>query len=351
MLPMLPAHSSLQQLRTVLKPSMSCSAPNTTTFAALRPAVVLGTCAHAWANGAAAGVPSATAAVPATLVFAVADAARRSTAAAAPTRSQRRVCMNFPSVLFGAGSWISGWHPGPGRYGTGDPAACPAGSTRRSPPRWVHKAVGSQLTCVFVDTGLLRAGKERTKVENHLPGAVQRRHGARQGAGDRFLGALDDIQDPEHKRKIIGETFIRVFEEAASDLGDARFLVQGTLYPDIVESGTKEHGEDQVPPQRGGGLPDDMQFELVEPLQRPVPGRVNRRWGRATRPARGDRVAPAVPPGQGLAVRIVGTVTAERVTILRAADAVVTEEVRRAGLYRELWPELRHPPRGPCRQG
>src|SRR5579864_4904675 len=87
---------------------MSCSAPNTTTFAAWRPAVVLGTCAHAWANGAAAGVPSATAAVPATLVFAVADAARRSTAAAAPTRSQRRLCIDFPSVWFGAGSWFSG---------------------------------------------------------------------------------------------------------------------------------------------------------------------------------------------------------------------------------------------------
>src|SRR5205807_5803732 len=106
--PIQPAQSSAQQLRLVLNPSMSCSAPNTTTFAALRPAVVLGTCAHAWANGAAAGVPSATAAEPATLVFAVADAASKSTAAAAPTRSQRRLCIDFPPILFGAGSWISG---------------------------------------------------------------------------------------------------------------------------------------------------------------------------------------------------------------------------------------------------
>ena len=196
----------------------------------------------------------------------------------------------------------------------------------------VHKAVGSQLTCVFVDTGLLRAG-EADQVE-----ATFRRQFnidlVHVKAGDRFLAALDDIQDPERKRKIIGETFIRVFEEAATDLGDARFLVQGTLYPDIIESGTKDAARIKSH-HNVGGLPDDMQFELVEPLRSLFKDEVRAVGEELGLP---EEIVWRQPfPGPGLAVRIVGTVTAERVAILQAADAIVAEEIRRAGLYRELW--------------
>ncbi len=196
----------------------------------------------------------------------------------------------------------------------------------------VHKAVGPQLTCVFVDTGLLRAGEadqvEATFREQFNIDLVHVK------AGDRFLGALDDVIDPERKRKIIGATFIRVFEEAASDLGDARFLVQGTLYPDIIESGTKDAAKIKSH-HNVGGLPDDMQFELVEPLRNLFKDEVRAVGEELGLP---EEIVWRQPfPGPGLAVRIVGTVTAERVAILQAADAIVAEEIRRAGLYRELW--------------
>ncbi|HET9078678.1 MAG TPA: glutamine-hydrolyzing GMP synthase [Acidimicrobiales bacterium] len=196
----------------------------------------------------------------------------------------------------------------------------------------VHKAVGSQLTCVFVDTGLLRAGEadqvEETFRQQFNIDLVHVK------AGDRFLAALDDIVDPERKRKIIGETFIRVFEEAASELGDARFLVQGTLYPDIIESGTKDAAKIKSH-HNVGGLPDDMQFELVEPLRNLFKDEVRAVGEELGLP---EEIVWRQPfPGPGLAVRIVGTVTSERVAILQAADAIVTEEIRRAGLYRELW--------------
>ena len=196
----------------------------------------------------------------------------------------------------------------------------------------VHKAVGSQLTCVFVDTGLLRAGEadqvETTFREQFNVDLVHVK------AGDRFLAALDDVIDPERKRKIIGETFIRVFEEAAADLGDARFLVQGTLYPDIIESGTKDAAKIKSH-HNVGGLPDDMQFELVEPLRNLFKDEVRAVGEELGLP---EEIVWRQPfPGPGLAVRIVGGVTAERVAILQAADAIVTEEIRRAGLYRELW--------------
>ena len=196
----------------------------------------------------------------------------------------------------------------------------------------VHKAIGDQLTCVFVDTGLLRAGEadqvEPTFREQFNVDLVHVK------AADRFLGALDDVIDPERKRKIIGETFIRVFEEAAADLGDARFLVQGTLYPDIIESGTKDAARIKSH-HNVGGLPDDMQFELVEPLRNLFKDEVRAVGEELGLP---EEIVWRQPfPGPGLAVRIVGTVTAERVAILQAADAIVTEEIRRAGLYRELW--------------
>jgi GMP synthase (glutamine-hydrolysing) len=196
----------------------------------------------------------------------------------------------------------------------------------------VHKAVGSQLACVFVDTGLLRAGEaEQVEATFRQQFNIDLVHVK---AGDRFLGALDDIVDPERKRKIIGETFIRVFEEAAADLGDARFLVQGTLYPDIIESGTKDAARIKSH-HNVGGLPEEMQFELVEPLRNLFKDEVRAVGEELGLP---EEIVWRQPfPGPGLAVRIVGTVTAERVAVLQAADAIVVEEIRRAGLYRELW--------------
>jgi GMP synthase (glutamine-hydrolysing) len=196
----------------------------------------------------------------------------------------------------------------------------------------VHKAVGPQLTCVFVDTGLLRAGEadqvEATFREQFNIDLVHVK------AGDRFLAVLDGVVDPERKRKIIGETFIRVFEEAAADLGDARYLVQGTLYPDIIESGTKDAAKIKSH-HNVGGLPDDMQFELVEPLRNLFKDEVRAVGEELGLP---EEIVWRQPfPGPGLAVRIVGAITSERVAILQAADAIVTEEVRKAGLYRELW--------------
>lgn len=196
----------------------------------------------------------------------------------------------------------------------------------------VHKAVGDQLTCVFVDTGLLRAGEA-----DQVVSTFERQFDidlVHVKAADRFLEALDDILDPERKRKIIGETFIRVFEEVAADFADARYLVQGTLYPDIIESGTKDAARIKSH-HNVGGLPDDMQFELVEPLRNLFKDEVRLVGEELGLP---EEIVWRQPfPGPGLAVRIIGGVTPERVRILQEADAIVTEEIRRAGLYRQLW--------------
>jgi GMP synthase (glutamine-hydrolysing) len=196
----------------------------------------------------------------------------------------------------------------------------------------VHKAVGDQLTCVFVDTGLMRAGEaEQVEATFREQFKIDLIHVK---AADRFLGALNDIADPERKRKIIGELFIRIFEETAGDLDDARFLVQGTLYPDIIESGTKDAARIKSH-HNVGGLPEDMNFELVEPLRALFKDEVRTVGEELGLP---EEIVWRQPfPGPGLAVRIVGTITAERVGILQAADEIVTEEVRRAGLYRSLW--------------
>jgi GMP synthase (glutamine-hydrolysing) len=196
----------------------------------------------------------------------------------------------------------------------------------------VHKAVGDQLTCVFVDTGLLRLN-EAEQVEDTFTRQfkVDLVHVK---AGDRFLGALNDVIEPERKRKIIGETFIRVFEEVAREHDDARFLVQGTLYPDIVESGG---GDNAVIKSHHnvGGLPDDMDFELVEPLRHLFKDEVRAVGEELGLP---EEIVWRQPfPGPGLGVRIIGTITPERVEILQRADAIVVEEIRRAGLYREIW--------------
>jgi GMP synthase (glutamine-hydrolysing) len=196
----------------------------------------------------------------------------------------------------------------------------------------VHKAIGDQLTCVFVDTGLLRLN-EAEQVED----TFRRQFNVdlvHVKAGDRFLAALDDVVEPERKRKIIGETFIRVFEEVARDYDDAGFLVQGTLYPDIVESGG---GDNAVIKSHHnvGGLPEDMNFELVEPLRHLFKDEVRAVGEELGLP---EEIVWRQPfPGPGLGVRIIGTITPERVEILQRADAIVVEEIRRAGLYREIW--------------
>jgi GMP synthase (glutamine-hydrolysing) len=196
----------------------------------------------------------------------------------------------------------------------------------------VHKAVGDQLTCVFVDTGLLRL-MEADQVEETFRRQFQVDL-VHVKAADRFLDALDDVIDPERKRKAIGETFIRVFEEVARDHSDARFLVQGTLYPDIIESGTADAATIKSH-HNVGGLPDDMNFELVEPLRNLFKDEVRAIGEELGLP---EEIVWRQPfPGPGLAVRIVGTITPERLEVLRRADAVVVEEIKRAGLYRELW--------------
>ena len=196
----------------------------------------------------------------------------------------------------------------------------------------VHKAIGDQLTCVFVDTGLSRKGEaEQVEETFRRQFEVDLVHVK---AGDRFLGALEDIVEPERKRKIIGELFIRVFEEVARDYDATGFLVQGTLYPDIVESGG---GENAVIKSHHnvGGLPDDMEFELVEPLRHLFKDEVRAVGEELGLP---EEIVWRQPfPGPGLGVRIIGAITPERVAILQEADAIVVEESRCAGLYREIW--------------
>ncbi|MCU0312252.1 MAG: glutamine-hydrolyzing GMP synthase [Acidimicrobiales bacterium] len=196
----------------------------------------------------------------------------------------------------------------------------------------VHKAIGAQLTCVFVDTGLMRQGEGEQVVETF------RRH---QGielihvrAADRFFERLAGLTDPEDKRKAIGELFIRVFEDAAGGLSDAAFLVQGTLYPDVIESGTKDAAKIKSH-HNVGGLPDDMDFELVEPLRALFKDEVRKVGTELGLP---DEIVWRQPfPGPGLGVRIIGEVTPEKVAMLQRADAIVREEVKAAGLEREIW--------------
>jgi GMP synthase (glutamine-hydrolysing) len=196
----------------------------------------------------------------------------------------------------------------------------------------VHKAVGSQLTCVYVDTGLMRAGESDQVVET-----FQRNQGIELQhvrAADRFFDVLADVVDPEDKRKAIGERFIREFEAAAQGLEDATYLVQGTLYPDVIESGTPAAAKIKSH-HNVGGLPEDMDFELVEPLRALFKDEVRKVGSELGLP---DEIVWRQPfPGPGLGVRIIGEVTRERADLLRLADAIVREEVRLAGLEREIW--------------
>jgi GMP synthase (glutamine-hydrolysing) len=196
----------------------------------------------------------------------------------------------------------------------------------------VAEAVGDRLTCIFVDHGLLRAG-EAEQVEETFRShfEVELIHVK---AADRFLEQLEGITDPEAKRKIIGETFIRVFEEAAGSVGDAAFLVQGTLYPDVIESGSGSAATIKTH-HNVGGLPEDMILELVEPLRDLFKDEVRSVGEELGLP---EEIVWRQPfPGPGLAVRIIGEVTLERLELLRAADSILLEEIRRAGLYRDIW--------------
>jgi GMP synthase (glutamine-hydrolysing) len=198
----------------------------------------------------------------------------------------------------------------------------------------VHKAVGDRLTCVFVDHGLLRKDEAEQVVETfgrhfQVPLVHVR-------AQERFLDLLAGVDDPEQKRKIIGREFIRVFEDEARKLGDVRWLVQGTLYSDVIESGGTEGVAATIKSHHNvGGLPADMKMKLVEPLRLLFKDEV-RRVGEELGMA--ERMVWRQPfPGPGLAIRIIGDVTGERLAILREADAILQEEIRRSGLYRQLW--------------
>jgi len=205
----------------------------------------------------------------------------------------------------------------------------------------VQRAVGEQLTCVFVDHGLLRQGEAEQ---------VERDYVAATGvslkvvdAADRFLGALDQVSDPEAKRKIIGREFIRALEAAEREIvsdagahGEAvEFLVQGTLYPDVVESGGGTGTSSIKSHHNVGGLPDDLQFTLIEPLRTLFKDEVRQVGEQLGLPA--EIVWRQPFPGPGLAIRIVGAVTADRLRILRDADAIAREELTRAGLDRDIW--------------
>ncbi|HEX6131926.1 MAG TPA: glutamine-hydrolyzing GMP synthase, partial [Actinomycetota bacterium] len=196
----------------------------------------------------------------------------------------------------------------------------------------VHRAVGDRLTCVFVDHGLNREG-EPEQVEETF-GRHFRVPLVHVKAADRFLAKLAGVTDPERKRKAIGEEFIRVFEEVAREHRDARFLVQGTLYPDVIESGSRTAANIKSH-HNVGGLPEEMDLELVEPLRDLFKDEVRRIGAALGLP---EEITQRQPfPGPGLAVRIVGEVTADNLTRVRGADRVVREEIRRAGLERETW--------------
>jgi GMP synthase (glutamine-hydrolysing) len=200
-----------------------------------------------------------------------------------------------------------------------------------------HAAIGDQLTCVFVDNGVMRQGEPEQVQET-----FHRNLGIRlvfADEGERFLTALRGVTDPEEKRKRIGETFVRVFEEVAAEFGHADFMVQGTTYPDVVESGqtaSKGSAAKVIKSHHNvGGLPEDMTLSLVEPLRYLFKDEVRRVGLQIGLP---EEIVNRHPfPGPGLAIRIIGEVTAEKVATLQAADVIVMEEIRAAGLYDELW--------------
>ncbi|MFN0094866.1 MAG: glutamine-hydrolyzing GMP synthase [Dehalococcoidia bacterium] len=198
----------------------------------------------------------------------------------------------------------------------------------------VHRAIGDQLTCIFVDNGLLRAGEVEDVIETfdrHMHMKL-----VHVDARDEFLAALAEVTNPETKRVRIGNTFVRIFEREARKIDDARFLCQGTVYPDVIESASTGAGAAKIKTHHNvGGLPPDMKLGLVEPLRQLFKDEVRRAGEELGLP---EEIVWRHPfPGPGLAIRVIGEVTAEKLEILRAADLIVMEEVRAAGLYRQLW--------------
>ncbi len=196
----------------------------------------------------------------------------------------------------------------------------------------VHKAIGDQLTCIFVNHGFLRKGEaeqvRQTFQEQFDINLIYA------DVSERFISMLKGITEPEEKRKLIGNEFVRVFEEEEQKIGDAKFLVQGTLYSDLIESGTKTAAKIKTH-HNVGGLPEDMEFELVEPFRMLFKDEV-RNIGKALDLP--DEIVWRQPfPGPGLAIRIIGEVNHQNIEILQNADAIVTEEVHVAGLTREIW--------------
>jgi GMP synthase (glutamine-hydrolysing) len=198
----------------------------------------------------------------------------------------------------------------------------------------VHRAVGDQLTCVFVDHGLMRKNEGDQVIAAFRDTFKVRLEAV--DAEERFLDRLRGVTDPESKRKAIGSEFIRVFEEQAARLGNPRFLVQGTLYSDVIESGGGAGAATIKSHHNVGGLPEDLEFELVEPLRDLFKDEVRQVGAKLGLP---ERLVWRQPfPGPGLAIRIVGgEVTRERLDVLRDADFVLQDEIRSAGLYRDLW--------------
>lgn len=196
----------------------------------------------------------------------------------------------------------------------------------------VHKAVGKKLTCIFVDHGLLRHGEQEQVVETFKKNFKINLKYIK--AKKRFLSKLKGITEPEQKRKIIGNEFIRVFEEEAKKLKNVDYLVQGTLYSDVIESGTRDAAKIKSH-HNVGGLPDDMEIKLIEPLRMLFKDEV-RKIGIEL--GLSEEIVRRQPfPGPGLAIRIIGEVTNERLEILKMADKIVIEEIKRAGFYEKIW--------------
>ena len=196
----------------------------------------------------------------------------------------------------------------------------------------VHRAIGDRLTCIFVDHGLLRQYEAEQVMETFADTLNMRV--LKVDASESFLGKLVNVTDPEEKRKIIGDEFIRTFEREAAKLGQIDYLVQGTVYPDVIESGTaaaaviKSH-------HNVGGLPKDMKFKLIEPLRQLFKDEVRKVGEELGLP---PKVVWRHPfPGPGLAIRVLGEVTKEKLSILRLADAIIVDEIKKAGLYGDIW--------------
>jgi len=197
----------------------------------------------------------------------------------------------------------------------------------------VHKAIGKQLTCIFVNNGVLRKDEAEKVQHTFKDMGLNLKY---VDASNQFLDKLAGVEDPEMKRKIIGKTFIEVFEKEAHEVGGAEFLVQGTLYPDVIESVSFKGPSAVIKSHHNvGGLPDKMKLKLVEPLRELFKDEV-RAIGREMKMP--DEIIDRQPfPGPGLAIRILGAVTGPRLKILREADSIVIEEIKKAGLYKDIW--------------